>query len=231
MNPGLALFKKRRRFQGGTGDVRYTPVSPTEDYPFTTDEEFIKGRYPHETQGDEQGQMATPQQRESSYGTIGVQINGKEVEVPVWNKGMTPGEAEDAARMRLEWGLSPFATDAELEAKQNAAHKGPDDASALPNHYAKGTSNTMNAPNPGLQLFKRMTAMKKGPQLPQFPPKGFAKGSSGIHIDPANKGKFTALQKQTGKSTAELKNSPNPLTRKRANFAMMAKRHFKPLTR
>jgi hypothetical protein len=89
----------------------------------------------------------------------------------------------------------------------------------------------MNTPNPGLQLFKRMTAMRKGPQLPQFPPRGFSKGSSGIHIDPANKGKFTALQKETGKSTAELKNSPNPLTRKRANFAMMAKRHFKPLTK
>ena len=51
----------------------------------------------------------------------------------------------------------------------------------------------------------------------------------GIHIDPENKGKFTATKKRTGKSTEELKHSKNPLTRKRANFAMMAKRHWKPL--
>lgn len=50
-----------------------------------------------------------------------------------------------------------------------------------------------------------------------------------IHINPKNKGKFTATKKRTGKTTAELKNSPDPLTRKRANFAMMAKRHFRPL--
>jgi hypothetical protein len=51
----------------------------------------------------------------------------------------------------------------------------------------------------------------------------------GIHIKPENKGKFTATKKRTGKSTEELKHSKNPLTRKRANFAMMAKRHWKPL--
>lgn len=50
-----------------------------------------------------------------------------------------------------------------------------------------------------------------------------------IDIDPKNKGKFTATQKKTGKSTEELCHSKNPLTRKRANFAKMAKRHWKPL--
>jgi hypothetical protein len=50
-----------------------------------------------------------------------------------------------------------------------------------------------------------------------------------IDIDPKNKGKFTATQKATGKSTEELCHSKNPLTRKRANFAKMAKRHWKPL--
>ena len=52
---------------------------------------------------------------------------------------------------------------------------------------------------------------------------------SGIHIDPANKGKFTATKKRTGKSTEELTHSKNPLTRKRANFARMAKRGWEPL--
>ena len=51
----------------------------------------------------------------------------------------------------------------------------------------------------------------------------------GINIDPKNKGKFTKTQKETGKSTEELCHSKNPLTRKRANFAKMAKRHWKPL--
>ena len=51
----------------------------------------------------------------------------------------------------------------------------------------------------------------------------------GIHIKPENKGKFTATMKRTGKPAEELKHSKNQLTRKRANFAMMAKRHWKPL--
>ena len=54
-------------------------------------------------------------------------------------------------------------------------------------------------------------------------------GKSGIHIKKKNKGKFNALKKKTGKSTEELTHSKNPLTRKRANFAKMAKRGWKPL--
>ena len=52
---------------------------------------------------------------------------------------------------------------------------------------------------------------------------------SGIHIDPENEGKFTATKERTGKSTEELTHSKNPLTRKRANFARMAKRGWEPL--
>ena len=52
---------------------------------------------------------------------------------------------------------------------------------------------------------------------------------SGIHINPENKGKFTATKKRTGKSTSELLDSPNKKTRARANFARMAKRGWKPL--
>ena len=51
----------------------------------------------------------------------------------------------------------------------------------------------------------------------------FKKGGS-IHINPANKGKFTATKKETGKSTEELTHSKNPLTRKRAVFAQNAKK-------
>lgn len=55
--------------------------------------------------------------------------------------------------------------------------------------------------------------------------------SEEINIDPKNKGKFTATKKRTKKSTEELTHSKNPLTRKRANFARMAKRGWKPLNK
>lgn len=47
---------------------------------------------------------------------------------------------------------------------------------------------------------------------------------SGIHIKPENKGKFTATKKATGKTTEELTHSKNPLTRKRAQFALNARK-------
>ena len=40
-----------------------------------------------------------------------------------------------------------------------------------------------------------------------------------IYINPANRGKFNATKKRTGKTTEELTHSKNPLTRKRAIFA------------
>ena len=49
----------------------------------------------------------------------------------------------------------------------------------------------------------------------------FGDGGS-IHINPANKGKFNATKKRTGKTTEELTHSKNPLTRKRAIFAKNA---------
>ena len=47
---------------------------------------------------------------------------------------------------------------------------------------------------------------------------------SKIHIKPENKGKFTQTMKRTGKSASELKHSSNPLTRKRATFALNARK-------
>lgn len=43
-----------------------------------------------------------------------------------------------------------------------------------------------------------------------------------IHINPANRGKFNATKKRTGKTTEQLTHSKNPLTRKRAIFALNA---------
>ncbi len=47
---------------------------------------------------------------------------------------------------------------------------------------------------------------------------------SKIHIKKANRGKFNATKKRTGKTTAQLKKSKNPVTRKRAVFAANAKK-------
>lgn len=51
----------------------------------------------------------------------------------------------------------------------------------------------------------------------------YDKGKS-IHINPANKGKFNATKKRTGKTTEQLAHSKNPLTRKRAIFALNARK-------
>ena len=45
-----------------------------------------------------------------------------------------------------------------------------------------------------------------------------------ININPANRGKFTATMKRTCKSAEELSHSSNPLTRKRAIFALNARK-------
>ena len=67
--------------------------------------------------------------------------------------------------------------------------------------------------------------LKKLDQLTNFTNyNDMAKAKSGININPANKGKFTATKKKTGKSTEELTHSSNPLTRKRAIFAQNAKK-------
>jgi hypothetical protein len=52
----------------------------------------------------------------------------------------------------------------------------------------------------------------------------FLKTGKQIYIDPKNKGKFTETMKRTGKTAEELTHSNNPLTRKRAQFAINAKK-------
>lgn len=47
---------------------------------------------------------------------------------------------------------------------------------------------------------------------------------SKIHIKKANRGKFNATKRRTGKTTAQLRHSKNPLTRKRAVFAANARK-------
>ena len=55
---------------------------------------------------------------------------------------------------------------------------------------------------------------------PIYPIPSYKNG--GIHIKKKNRGKFNATKKRTGKSTEELTHSKNPITRKRAIFALNA---------
>lgn len=45
-----------------------------------------------------------------------------------------------------------------------------------------------------------------------------------IYIKPENRGKFNATKKRTGKTTKELTHSKNPVTRKRAIFALNSRK-------
>jgi hypothetical protein len=171
MNRGLMIFK---RLQGGTESVseeqlarelvgRYRDslfFEPDRRKPSSKEESRLYD--PGVPEEEDDNEYIRAGAIGGSYKIIGVEINGKETQIPMW-QGQTPDDAEDMARMRLEWGLSPFASDQELEAKQNAAHQGPDDASALPyadptpipgNTYAHGTSNV------GLKLFHRKQLKK-----------------------------------------------------------------------
>jgi len=72
------------------------------------------------------------------------------------------------------------------------------------------------------------------PDSPKLRP-GYRKG--GIHIKPQNRGKFTKEMtgsksgKLTDKDVSRGLHSGSAATRRRANFARMARRHFKPLTK
>lgn len=50
------------------------------------------------------------------------------------------------------------------------------------------------------------------------------KKGSKIYIKPENRGKFNATKKRTGKTTEELAHSKNPVTRKRAVFALNSRK-------
>ena len=47
---------------------------------------------------------------------------------------------------------------------------------------------------------------------------------SKIHIKKANRGKFNATKRRTGKTTAQLRHSKNPLKHKRAVFSANARK-------
>lgn len=79
-------------------------------------------------------------------------------------------------------------------------------------------SDYLNNKKQQIEADNNMTNMFAG-----MPSTMFAEGGK-IHIKPENKGKFTETMKRTGKSAEELSHSKNPLTRKRAIFALNARK-------
>lgn len=75
---------------------------------------------------------------------------------------------------------------------------------------------------PMMNMHTVLPQLKPMSYLNLEPNESFDHGKSSIHINPANRGKFNATKKRTGKTTEELTHSKNPLTRKRAIFALNA---------
>lgn len=105
------------------------------------------------------------------------------------------------------------------------SNKAKNKAADLRRQIAAGTAwvqsslknNAENIDNTQMQDLLANYAAYGGPLL-------FAEGG-GIHIKPENRGKFTETKRRTGKTTEELTHSKNPLTRKRAIFALNS-RHW-----
>ena len=139
---GLKLFKTAQRLQGGENEVRGKEPPFTENGKWwwekadsdAADEEYNASI----ADEDDLAEQTLQRRRETAYKTVGVNINGREVEIPIWDESMTPEQAEGFARDRLEMGLSPFASDMELEAAQK-------------NNYAGGTSSV----NQGLYFYRK----------------------------------------------------------------------------
>lgn len=102
----------------------------------------------------------------------------------------------------LNFGLSAFANSVE-EGRQKAWNR-----KQMANQFNQSYSNAQN--DYGVDPYEQTGQLR--PYLEY----------GGIHINPANKGKFTATKQRTGKTTEELTHSKNPLTRKRAIFAQNA---------
>jgi len=98
-------------------------------------------------------------------------------------------------------------------------------------HAKSALSLAHNAPNPsGIKsaVYRKYPGLKKDQSGGTLDTDKYSgenqSGASGIKINPANKGKFTATKKRLGKSTEALTHSKNTLTKKRAIFAQNSKK-------
>lgn len=123
-----------------------------------------------------------------------------------WAYRALDNNINNIARNQIDMGLANY-----------TAFGGPIDTSGMPFAYPQQDGMTAT----GYNMMSDYLTLKKA----QAESKGkvFAKGGK-IHINPKNRGKFNATKKRTGKTTEELTHSKNPLTRKRAIFALNSRK-------
>jgi hypothetical protein len=141
VNHGLKIYTRVRELQGGTGDVRYTPVTPTKEYPYSTDYEFIH-RKPDAGPNTDLAHLTPEEQLQEQ---IDWQENIKQL---LTN---TPDLTSEERRQVQE--LNPKDWDDSTREKVGAAVETP--------QYAMGTSNVSN---PGLRLFMAGQGLHKPKQ-------------------------------------------------------------------
>jgi hypothetical protein len=171
MNPGMDIFRRYQRLQGGASDVRYTPVTPTREYPYGTDYEFIHRKEPPEQEHDDEEYNKAYEAHEAALGhrmgpkdvykTIGININGQEMEVPAVFDNMSESErnlilSDLPASMWPRDILSKIENNArdELEQGHDVYGNRPDEDDLKPEGHARGTSNI------GLSLFRKQQQLK-----------------------------------------------------------------------
>ena len=154
--------------------------------------------------------------------------NIAKVEANINNLKNFQSDASDFDTLSQNWGNTAMGTnfansyigkDGWLSSKAKNKAKALRTQMEQANAWAQSTLEN-NANNIGLQqanMLEQNYAAYGGPLL-------FSDGGS-IYIKPENRGKFTETKRRTGKTTEELTHSKNPLTRKRAIFALNS-RHW-----
>lgn len=139
--------------------------------------------------------------------------------------GFNPGRVDGIMGPKTQAALQAF--NAAQQAQVNASTNVPTEdfyrrqAEADREAYLGINTNPMQTMAWSKPDFKTLTIKKDGGKIISDIISEFKKGGK-IKIKPENKGKFTATKKSTGKSTEELTNSKNPITKKRAVFAQNA---------
>jgi hypothetical protein len=143
VNPGMAIFRRHQRFQRGAGDVRYTPVTPTEEYPYSTDYEFIHRKVP-DVQGDftpEELAQLTPEESAQEQRDWDI-VKQQNAAIPT----LTPEERREVLELNpKDWSDS-------TREKVGQANEMAGKAMQL----KRGTANV----NPGLLLFRKQMLRK-----------------------------------------------------------------------
>ena len=208
----IALDKEIRKAVGDKFHLNYNDIESIRDIIKKSEAENMHNAYKDEFYGYGENKYSTNESKESK------KVTEEELKTIV---------KEAAMKLINEYGdsLKGAYKVGKLAARQSFRDKDPHKGARTLYQSHSENNNDKKAE----QLFRAQEQGYDAGKKEFNPSENVEEGDSGIEIKPENKGKFTATKKATGKSTEELTHSKNPLTRKRANFAKMAKRGWKPL--